>query len=79
MNPNHHGMPFGPSPFAHVHFTMKKKSFILFYMGCQGFENVIKIEIIFHKEKHWFKLQTMNMTFYNFRFSLYLRMDFNED
>ncbi len=48
-------------------------------MGCQGFENVIKIEIIFHKEKHWFKLQTMNMTFYNFRFSLYLRMDFNED
>jgi hypothetical protein len=29
MNPNHHGMPFGPSPFAHVHFTMKKKK--LFY------------------------------------------------
>jgi hypothetical protein len=63
-NPNHQGMPYGPSPFAHVHFTMKKKSiFFPFCMGSQGFENVGKIEINFHKEKDGFKLQTMNMIF----------------
>jgi len=32
-------------------------------MVSQGFENVPKIEINFHKEKHWFKLQTMNMLY----------------
>lgn len=32
-------------------------------MGSQGFENVAKMEINFHKEKHWFKLQTINMIF----------------
>jgi hypothetical protein len=63
-NPNHQGMPFGASPFAHVHFTMKKKiHFFSFCMGSQGFENVAKMEMNFHKENHWFKLQTMNMIF----------------
>jgi hypothetical protein len=32
-------------------------------MVSQSFENVAKLEINFHKEKHWFKLQTMNMIF----------------
>jgi len=72
-------MPFGPSPSTHIHFTMKKNHLIFFCMVSQGFENVPKIEINFHKEKHWFKLQTMNMLYIYIYIALYLRMDFNED
>lgn len=60
---------FWPIPICpHSLYNEKKSFFFSFCRGSQGFENVAKMEINFHKEKHWFKLQTVNMIFIFFLF-----------